>query len=200
VSDGTLSASLPAFNLTVVAAANLPPIITGTPLTTATVGQAYSFMPTASDPEGATLTFGISNKPAWLTFNTVNGALTGTPAAGDVGTFSAIVINANDGSATSSLAAFAIVVTQVANGMATLNWVAPTENTDNSPLTNLAGYRLTYGRSATQMDQSVNINNAGLTTYTVNNLSSGTWYFALYAQASTGAESDASNTATKTIN
>jgi hypothetical protein len=200
VSDGTLSASLPTFTLAVVAAANRPPVITGTPLGTATVGQLYSFTPTASDPEGATLTFAITNKPGWITFNTTNGMISGTPAAGDVGTASGIVISANDGSAISSLGAFAIVVTQIANGSATLNWVAPTENTDNSPLTNLAGYRLTYGRSATQMDQSVNISNAGLTTYTVNNLATGTWYFALYAQASTGAESDASNTASKTIN
>jgi hypothetical protein len=200
VSDGTLSASLPAFTLQVNAAANLPPVISGAPPLTATVGQAYSFMPTASDPEGATLTFSILNKPTWLTFNTSNGALTGTPAAGDVGTTAAITISANDGTALSSLAPFAIVVAQVANGSATLSWVAPTENTDNSPLTNLSGYRLTYGRSATQLDQSVDINNAGLTTYTVNGLGTGTWYFALYAKASTGAESDMSNVANKTIN
>jgi hypothetical protein len=200
VSDGTLSASLPAFTLQVNAAANLPPVISGAPPLTATVGQAYSFMPTASDPEGATLTFSILNKPTWLAFNTSNGALTGTPAAGDVGTTAAITISANDGTALSSLAPFAIVVAQVANGSATLSWVAPTENTDNSPLTNLSGYRLTYGRSATQLDQSVDINNAGLTTYTVNGLGTGTWYFALYAKASTGAESDMSNVANKTIN
>jgi hypothetical protein len=200
VTDGTLSASLPAFNIAVVAAANRPPVITGTPLSTATVGQSYSFTPSASDPEGATLTFAITNKPGWITFNTTNGMISGTPAAADVGTFSGIVISANDGSAISSLGSFTITVTQIANGSATLNWVAPTENSDNSPLTNLAGYRLTYGRSETQMDQSVNITNAGLTTYTVNNLASGTWFFAIYAQASTGAESDASNTATKTIN
>jgi hypothetical protein len=200
VSDGTLSASLPAFTLMVNAAANLPPVISGTPPLTATVGQAYSFTPTSSDPEGATLTFSIVNKPTWLNFNTTNGSLSGTPAAGDVGTTAAITISANDGTALGSLAPFAIVVAQVANGSATINWVAPTENTDNTPLTNLSGYRLTYGRSATQLDQSVDINNAGLTTYTVNGLGTGTWYFALYAKASTGAESDISNVANKTIN
>jgi hypothetical protein len=200
VSDGTLSASLPAFTLQVNAAANLPPIISGSPPLVATVGTAYSFMPTASDPEGATLTFSILNKPTWLTFSSSNGALTGTPSAGDVGTTAAMTITASDGSVLSSLAPFAIVVAQVANGSATVSWVAPTENTDNSPLTNLSGYRLTYGRSATQLDQSVDINNAGLTTYTVNGLATGTWYFALYAKAATGAESDVSNVANKTIN
>jgi hypothetical protein len=199
VSDGTLSASLPAFTLTVNAAANLPPVISGSPLLTATVGQAYSFTPTASDPEGATLTFSIVNKPTWLNFSSTNGALSGTPSAGDVGTTAAITISANDGTVLSSLSPFAIVVAQVANGSATVTWVAPTENTDDSPVS-LGGYRLTYGRSATQLDQSVDINNAGLTSYTVNGLGSGTWYFALYARATSGAESDGSNVAHKTIN
>jgi hypothetical protein len=199
VSDGTLSASLPAFTLQVNAAANLPPVISGVPSLIATVGQAYSFMPTASDPEGATLTFSIVGKPAWLDFNTTNGALTGTPSTGDVGTTAAMTISANDGTALGSLAPFAIVVAQVANGSATLNWVAPTENTDDSPVS-LGGYRLVYGRSATQLDQTVDINNGGLTTYTVNGLGTGTWYFALYARSTSGAESDMSNVANKTIN
>jgi hypothetical protein len=200
VSDGTLSTSLAAFTLQVNAAANLPPVLTGSPLTAATVGTPYSFTPNATDPEGATLTFSIVNKPSWLTFSSSNGSLNGTPSAADVGTVSGIVISANDGSALGSLAPFAIVVAQIANGSATLTWLPPTENTDNSPLTDLSGYRLTYGRSQTSMDQSVDITNAGLTTYTVNNLASGTWYFALYARASSGAESDASNVATKAIN
>ncbi len=200
VSDGTLSASLPAFTLMVNAAANLPPVISGAPLTTATVGQAYTFTPIASDPEGATLTFSILNKPSWLTFNTTNGQLSGTPQAGDVGTFSAITISANDGNALGSLAAFSIVVTQAATGSVTLNWEAPTQNTDNSTITNLAGYRITYGRSQSTLDQSINVTNPGLTTYVVPNLGTGTWYFAMYAYTSTGAESDASNVASKTVN
>jgi hypothetical protein len=200
VTDGTLSASLAAFTLQVNAAANLPPIISGSPPTIATVGQAYTFTPTASDPEGATLTFSILNKPSWLTFNTNNGQLSGTPSAGDVGTFSAITISANDGTGLGSLAAFSIVVSAAATGSVTLNWEAPTQNTDNSTLTNLAGYRITYGRSQTTLDQTINVTNPGLTTYVVPNLSSGTWYFAMYAYTQSGAESDASNVATKSVN
>ncbi len=200
VTDGTLSASLPAFTIQVNAATNLPPIITGTPLATATVGTAYSWKPTASDPEGATLTFSIANKPSWLTLNTTNGTLSGTPTAADVGTVSGIVVSVSDGNAISSLAAFAIVVTQQATGSVTLNWEAPTTNTDDSALTNLAGYRITYGRSQTTLDQSIDVTNAGLTTYVVPSLATGTWYFAMYAYSSSGAESDASNVVTKSVN
>jgi len=85
-------------------------------------------------------------------------------------------------------------------GSVTMNWEAPTQNTDNSTLTNLAGYRITYGRSQTTLDQTINVTNPGLTTYVVPNLSSGTWYFAMYAYTQTGAESDASNVATKSVN
>src|SRR5262249_17297543 len=120
--------------------------------------------------------------------------------AADAGTVSGIVITVSDGTLTASLTAFAIVVSPVATGSVTLNWDAPTANTDNSPLTNLAGYRIAYGRSQTTLDQSINVTNPGLTTYVVPNLASGTWYFAMYAYNSTGAESDASNVATKTVN
>lgn len=200
VSDGMATASLPAFNLAVVAAPNQPPVISGTPMTTANVGEAYTFQPTASDPEGATLTFSITNKPAWATFSTTTGRLNGTPGASDVGAVSGIVITVTDGTTPRSLAAFAITVAQVATGSATLNWVAPTANTDDSALTNLAGYRITYGRTQNVLDQSVTVANPGLTTYVVPNLSVGTWYFAMYAYASTGAESDASNVVTKMVN
>jgi hypothetical protein len=199
VSDGTLTASLPAFTLQVVAAVNLPPVITGGAATSATVGQLYSFQPSASDPEGKTLTFSITNKPSWATFNTATGLLSGTPTAGDVGTVTGIVIGVSDGTTIASLSAFAIAVTQTATGSVTLNWEAPTTNTDDSALSNLAGYRITYGRSQTTLDQSINVTNAGLTTYLVPNLSSGTWFFAMYAYTTTGAESDASNVAQKSV-
>src|SRR5205814_8237654 len=62
VSDGQATASLPAFSI-VVTQPNRPPTISGTPATTATTGTAYSFTPTASDPDGDTLTFSITNPP-----------------------------------------------------------------------------------------------------------------------------------------
>src|SRR5262249_41023511 len=50
--------------------ANQPPTISGSPATTAQVGTAYSFQPTASDPDNDTLTFQIAGKPDWATFDT----------------------------------------------------------------------------------------------------------------------------------
>ena len=110
VSDGTTSTSLPAFNLTVVNV-NDPPIINGTPAVSVDQDSAYSFTPTASDVDlGTTLTFSITNKPVWASFNTSTGALTGTPVAANVGADAGIVISVSDGTASSSLPAFSIQV------------------------------------------------------------------------------------------
>jgi hypothetical protein len=196
VTDGRLTASLPAFTITASASA---PRISGTPVTTASVGAAYNFQPTASDPNGDTLTFSIQNSPSWATFSTSTGRLSGTPTSANAGTFSNIIISVSDGTNRVSLPAFAITVAQATNGSATLAWTPPTQNTDGSSLTNLSGYRVVYGRSSTSLDQIVQITNAGASAYTITGLSSGTWYFAVKAYNTAGAESNVSNVGSKTI-
>src|SRR5688572_921365 len=60
VSDGSASASLPAFTITVRAATNnRAPTISRTPATSVTVGSWYHFQPAAYDPDGNPLTFSI---------------------------------------------------------------------------------------------------------------------------------------------
>lgn len=201
VGDGTTSTSLPAFSIQVQAApqTNLPPTISGTPTTGVLAGQAYNFQPSASDPNGDGLTYSISNRPAWASFNTSTGRLYGTPAAGDVGAYSGIVIRVSDGTTTVSLAAFTVTVTQVANGTATISWVPPTQNTDGSPLTDLGGYRIYYGTSASNLNQTIDVTNPGLATYVVQNLSPATWYFYVRAYRIDGTESAPSNIGSKLI-
>lgn len=201
VSDGTATASLPAFTITVGGGSpppsNSPPTISGSPATSVNVGSSYSFTPTASDPEGATLAFSIQNRPSWATFSTTTGRLSGTPTA--AGTTSSIVISVSDGTTSVALPAFSIAANSVTLGSATLSWVAPTQNTDGSSLTNLAGYRIAYGTSASALNQTIDISNPSLTTYVVDDLAAGTWYFAVKAYTSAGAESALSNVASKTI-
>jgi hypothetical protein len=174
-------------------------VISGTPPTSVTAGTAYSFQPTASDPDGNTLTYSITNLPAWATFSTTTGRLQGTPAASQVGTYANIVITVSDGTATASLPAFSIAVLAVATGSATLSWTPPTTNTDGSPLTNLAAYRVHWGTTSGTYTSSVRIDNPGLASYVVEGLAPGTYYFVVTALSSTGAESQFSNVASKTI-
>ena len=201
VSDGTTSTSLPAFSIQVQAApqTNLPPVISGTPATSVVASHAYSFQPSASDPNGDTLTFSISSKPAWATFNTSTGRLNGTPAPADVSSYAGIVIRVSDGTTTVALTAFTVTVTQVTNGTATMSWIPPTQNTDGSTLTDLAGYRIYYGTSSSNLDQVVELSNPGLTSYMVENLSPATWYFSMRSFSTDGTESEPSGIASKTI-
>jgi hypothetical protein len=184
---------------------NVPPVISGTPPTSVTAGSAYAFKPTASDANGDPLTFSIQNKPTWATFDTTNGSLVGTPSASNVGTTSGIVISVSDGKGgTASLAAFSIVVNAAPSGggtagSATISWTAPTMNTDGSPLTDLAGYTIYYGTSATNLTQSITVSGAGTTSAQISNLASGTWYFGVASNTTTGEQSALSSAASVVI-
>jgi hypothetical protein len=183
--------------------ANNAPVISGTPAYTVEENNSYSFVPTASDADGQSLSFSISNKPAWASFNSSTGALTGTPGNGDVGSFSNIRISVTDGIATASLPAFSINVSaapQASVGSATLSWTPPTENTDGSALTNLAGFKIYYGTSEGNYTSTVDLNNPGLSSYMVENLAGGnTYYFVMTAYDSNGNESAYSVVGSKSI-
>jgi len=200
VSDGQDNASLPAFTITVRAVVtNSAPTISGSPATVVQEGDAYDFTPASADADGDTLVFSITNKPSWAAFDTNTGRLSGTPQAADVGTYADIVIGVSDGQASASLAAFAITVEAMSTGSVTLSWTPPTENTDGTALTDLAGYRIYWGSTSGSYPNSVTIDNPGVTTYVVENLSPGTYEFVATSYNTSGVESDYSAPATKTV-
>jgi hypothetical protein len=84
-------------------------------------------------------------------------------------------------------------------GSATLSWEAPTTTTNGSALTDLSGYRIYYGLDAQDLSETINLATVGMQTYVIDNLASGTWYFAIKAVTSTGIESALSNVVSKTI-
>lgn len=198
VSDGLLSASLAPFAITVTQG-NRAPTISGSPPTAAREGQAYAFTPSAADADGDPLSFSITNRPAWANFNAANGALSGTPGIGTVGSYSNIAIRVSDGVATTALPTFSITVQQTAMGSATLSWQPPTTRTDGSPLTNLAGYRIRYGTSSGNYPNLIGIPNGGLTSAAIENLPPATWYFIISAYDTVGAESVNTSPVSKTI-
>ncbi|KKN62107.1 hypothetical protein LCGC14_0514830 [marine sediment metagenome] len=70
----------------------------------------------------------------------------------------------------------------------TLAWDPPTENTDTSELTDLAGYNIYYGTSPNDYSKIVNAGN--VTTFTVKDLPEGfTYYFYVTAYNTGGLES-----------
>jgi len=199
VSDGKASAALAPFAISVSSAPNDAPTISGSPQTAVNAGSAYAFRPTATDANGDKLTFSIANKPAWAAFSTSTGQLSGTPMSASTGTYANVMISVSDGKASTTLAPFAITVADTSNGAASLTWTPPTQNTDGTTLTNLAGYRIVYGASASQLTQTIQLTNSGLSSYVVENLSPGTYYFAIRAYTSSGAESADSNVVAKVV-
>ena len=178
---------------------NASPTISGTPSTSVVQGSAYRFAPVANDPNGDALTFSIANRPSWATFNAATGELTGTPSAANVGAYTGIVISVSDSVASAQLAAFSINVQAMGLGSATLSWTPPTQNSDGSPLSNLAGYRVRWGTTHGSYTSAVAIDNPGISTYVVEGLGSATYYFVVTAVNSQSAESAFSNEGSKTI-
>ncbi len=201
VSDGQETTALPAFSISVIATEtpNTAPEISGSPESTVLQGQAYSFTPQARDDDDDELSFSVTNRPRWASFSQTTGRLSGTPGADDTGTYDGIVITVSDGQESASLPEFSIEVVPAATGTATLSWTPPTRRTDGSALTNLAGYRAYWGTSRGSYPNSAQIDNPGVTTYVVEDLTPGTWYFVVTAIDSNGRESPESNSASKTI-
>jgi hypothetical protein len=89
--------------------------------------------------------------------------------------------------------------TPAATGSATLSWMPPSENSDGTALDDLRGYRIYAGRTQEELTAVATLDTPGLTRYVVENLTSGTWYFAVASYASDGSESALSEVVSKTI-
>lgn len=178
---------------------NSAPVISGNPPTAVQVGNMYSFRPTATDADGDTLTFSIVNMPGWADFNTATGELSGQPMMGNEGVYANIQITVSDGTAQDQLPMFSISVDQMGNFSTTLSWTAPTENDDGTPLTDLAGYKIYWGNSPGNYTNSVTVDNPGITTYVVDNLSAGTYTFVATSFNDAGVESVYSNSVTRSF-
>ena len=179
---------------------NNAPTISGSAPSGISVGTQYSFTPEASDPDGDALTFSISNSPSWATFDTSTGRLSGTPTFANIGLYDNIVISASDGIATSSMRAFSIDVTDAAVGSLLVSWLPPTTNEDGSALTDLAGFNIYYGTTQNQYTNVIRIDNPGIASYLVENLTPNTYYFSATSFNSNGIESDLSDATMGIVN
>jgi hypothetical protein len=154
-------------------------------------------------PDGDILSFSVSNLPAWAQFDDTTGRLSGTPRQPDIGHHAAITISVSDGELDTALAAFSILVEEDENdavaGSTTLKWKAPKRNVDGSKLEDLAGYRVYYGQDPANLFNRVEIPERQITRATMDDLSSGTWYFAVTAYTTAGLESELSTIVSKKI-
>ncbi|MGP8097383.1 MAG: fibronectin type III domain-containing protein [Steroidobacteraceae bacterium] len=153
-------------------------------------------------PAGSTLSYTVAHKPAWAQFSASTGALSGTPSTGSVATDANIVVSVSNGAQSAALPAFDITVqpaTPSVAGTASLSWSRPTENTNGTPLTNLAGYVIHYGTSSTALNNKISVASASATSVEITNLSPGYWLFEVAAINTANVESPGSPIVGKTI-
>jgi hypothetical protein len=174
--------------------------ISGTPPSQIMQGVALDYTPTISNPAGLTLTFAPVNFPSWMSINSSTGRITGTPGPSHVGVYTNIRVTVSAAGQSVTSAAYSITVVSAATGSTLLSWQAPTQRVDGTPLgASLAGYRIYYGQSPSNLDQTITINSVGITSHVVSNLTPATWYFAATAVDTNGIESGYSNIGAKTI-
>ncbi|OUS67960.1 hypothetical protein B5G52_20825 [Pseudoalteromonas sp. A601] len=133
--DGLLDSAPNTVSVTINSINDLP-VISGIPSLEVNENDLYSFVPTATDNDGDSLSFSIANKPSWLNFDTITGELSGRPNNADVGSYAGITVRVSDGVASQSLTPFTLTVVNVND--------APTIS--GSPATSIAqdtGYSFT---------------------------------------------------------
>ena len=178
---------------------NQSPTISGDPPPMVMQGTKYSFVPSADDPDGDSLIFFVVGLPSWATFDAESGLVTGTPGAGDIGVYPDITIGVSDGQADVYLTPYRVEVVATALGTVTLSWASPTTRSDGSPLVDLAGFRIFWGMDQGDYSNSVEIGNPGISSYVVEQLTPGRWFFTMSAFDSTGVDSPSSGVASTTI-
>lgn len=200
-SDGNLSQQVFEITVTTGAPVNQAPTLSiAAPLNGAVInsGSAITLAATANDAEDGNLSDYIewrSNQDGLLTVGAGNSVM-----LSDGEHVITVSVTDNQGATTEQLINVTVSPISAPQGQAQVTWVAPTENTDNSALTNLAGYRVYYGTSVASIkNQSVWVNAGNLAT-TITELPNGTYYFTVVAVNSDGLESDFSNIVSKTIN
>jgi hypothetical protein len=105
----------------------------------------------------------------------------------------------NASGAKTSAKATVTVVDTAAAGTATLSWNAPKVNTNGTPITPLSGYTIYYGTAENSMTESLVVSGASTTSAEVTGLASGTWYFAIAADAADGTRSPMSDIGSITL-
>ena len=181
---------------------NSPPSIALAPVEEAQVGATYNYQPVAKDPESDTLRFTAANLPSWASLDATSGRISGTPGPADAGVYESISITVADATHKVATAPFSITVNpalELGSGVASLQWEMPPSKVSGEPLDDLAGYRILYGRSSSNLDHSVMIPDPAITSYQFSNLTSGVWYFAVVAFNSQGLEGPPTTLATKSI-
>ncbi|HEY9120646.1 MULTISPECIES: fibronectin type III domain-containing protein [Marinobacter] len=135
----------------------------------------------------------IKMSQAWIAALVIGVALTGC-GGGSSGVTDGTDRTSSSGSGSSQ-------ASSTGDGTATLSWVAPATrvNGDGIAMGELQGYIIRFGQSASDLSQTITINDASVMDYTVTNLGTGEWFFAVQVVDLDGLTSAPSEVVSKTI-
>ena len=110
VNDGITDSNIATVTIE-VSSVNDAPIITSSPIEAVRATQLFSYKLTASDVDGEILSFSAKTIPSWLTL--VNGVLSGTPTAADIGENAVVIELSDDGNPKETVTqSFTVVVSE----------------------------------------------------------------------------------------
>jgi Fibronectin type III domain len=143
---------------------------------------------------------GSSGTASTAQSSTPGTASSGTSSSSSSGSTSSSGSSSSSGTATGSSGSTSGTLPTAPASSVAINWTPPTENVDGTPLTNLAGYDIHYGTASGKYTQTISVSNAGIATYVVQDLTPGTYYFAIAAVNADGTESPLSSEVSATVN
>ena len=156
---------------------------------------------TVKSGAASTLTWSSTNATACTASGGWTGSLatSGARATSAVNATTTYTISCAGIGGTATQSAIVTVAASSNSGTAIVSWVAPTIDTDGTPVTNLSGYTIYYGTSQSDLTQSVVVSGTSTLSYEITGLASGTWYFGVAADAADGTESAMSSIGSKTL-
>ena len=126
-----------------------------------------------------------------------NTATSGTQPVGPLSSSQEFTITCVNSAGEISKSVLVTVEPNISVDTAELSWTPPTTNENGTSLTDLAGYTINYGTMESNLNQTITINNPGVNSYIIENLTASSYYFVVKAFDSSGNESNASGTVSK---
>ena len=117
-----------------------------------------------------------------------------TTTENDILAFNVTATDSDGNEYTDSISVNVLAVTDSTKVSVQISWEAPTLNEDGSSLTNLAGYKIYYGQSETNLDTSLSVNDPLQTSFKIDQLAPDhRYFFCVSAYNSQGKESKCSD-------
>ena len=167
VNDGTTDTNQ-SFSI-VVTPVNNAPVVTSSPVTTATEGQAYSYLVMADDMDSEVLTFSLTSAPEGMSIDDETGAISWTPANGVES--ASVTVEVSDGELSDSQT-FTVSVSAVNDAPAIDQGDSTALTTDEDASQTLAltatdidGDSLSWSVTSGAANGEASVDSAGLVTY-----------------------------------